>query len=223
MAGRDLTAGMVSGFTAGVIRPVLIGRFDIVSDPLTAWTGPGTLAPSGTGDAQLNGQVFVNVAPFIELSDVQEDQGIGGPVQITVSGHDLDEDLLRQVVRDQRVWRGQPAYLWIGLLNADEATVISDPVRNKTGVMTNMMVNRQRETAEVVVTIDADLGKARDAPWRWTDHALIYPADTWSTYIMALYNQPEGITDSPIKGAGPNDPLPGGRTLPGREDTNYYG
>lgn len=198
MAGRDITAGMKTGLEADTIRPVLIGRFDVLTDPLTAWTGYGTFAPSGTGDASLDGQIFVNMAPYIEMTDIVEDQEIGGPVQMTVSGHDLDEALLRQIVRDKRQWRGRSAWLWLGLLNADEATVIADPMRIKTGVMTQMQVVRQKDDAKVVVTIDKDLGRARSAPWRWIDHPRLFPADTWSTFIVALSNKPEGITDGLI-------------------------
>lgn len=205
---RDITAGMVTGLEDGVVRPVLIGRFDIVTDPLSAWTGPGSLAPTGTGDPALDGEIFVGIAPYLELTDVVEDQGIGGPVQITISGHDIDEELLRQVVRDKRQWRGQPAYLWLGLLNADESTLIADPMRIKTGVMTQMIVLRSAETATVTVTIDTDLGGAKDAPWRWIDHPLFYPADTFSTFIIALFNKPEGLTDQGIRNIGGSNAEP---------------
>jgi len=200
MAGRGLTGAMVTALDSGTIRPTLVGRFDIVTDPLTAWTGPGTFAPASTGDGALDGQVFVNFAPFLELSDIVEDQGIGGPTTITISGHDLDEDLLKQIVRDKRQWRGRKAWLWMGLMNADEATVVSNPARIKTGVMTQMTVARDAEKASVTVTVDKDLGRARSAPFRWIDHIRLFPADTWSTFIIDLVNQPGGFTQTPIQG-----------------------
>lgn len=205
MPGRDLTSGMVTALEADAVRPVLIGRFDILTDPLAAWTGYGTFAPTGTGDAALDGQTFFAMAPFMELSDVKEDQGIGGPTTIVISGHDLDEELLRQIIRDKRQWRGRKAWLWLGLLNADEATVVSNPARIKTGVMTQMITSRNGEEATVTVTIDQDLGQARGSLFRWLDHIRIYATDTWSTFIVQLSNQPGGITDqSPYE-----DPSPG--------------
>lgn len=198
MPGRDLTSGMVTGLEANTVRPVLLGRFDIVSDPLVAWTGYGTFAPTGTGDAALDGQTFFSMAPFLELSDIKEDQGIGGPASITISGHDLDDELLRQIIRDKRQWRGKKAWLWLGLLNADEATVVSNPARIKTGVMTQMTTTRSGEEASVTVTIDQDLGRARGSLFRWLDHTRIYAADTWSTFIVQLSNQPGGIEDQNV-------------------------
>ncbi len=208
---RDITAGMVTALEAGTVRQTLLGRFDILTDPLIAWTGHGTFAPSATGDAALDGQIFVNMAPFIEMTDIVEDQGIGGPVTMVVSGHDLDFELLKQIVNDKREWRGRSAWLWLGLLNVDEATVVSDPTRIKTGVMTQMTVKRDATGATVAVTIDKDLGRALDVPWRWLDHARLFPADTWSSFILELSNKPEGLGDPNIhRGPQPRGPKTGG-------------
>ncbi len=203
MPGRDITAGMKVALEAGAVRIVLLGRFDILTDPLVAWTGPGTFAPVATGDPHLDGQIFLGMAPYIELSDIAEDQGIGGPTTITVSGHDLDEELLRQIVRDKRTWRGRSAWLWLGLLNVDEATVVANPVRMKTGVMSQMTIIRDGEQSSVTVTIDRDLGRAQGALFRWLDHTRIFSTDTWSTFIIQLANQPEGITDRSLHDLGP--------------------
>lgn len=197
MPGRDLTSGMKTALEGAVIRPVLIGRFDILNDPLVAWTGPGTFAPTSTGDPALDGQVFFGMAPYIEMADVVEDQGIGGPTTLKVAGHDLDEELLRQIVRDKRTWRGRGAWLWLGLLNVDEATVLPDPVRIKTGIMAQMTMGRDGEDATVTVTIDRDLGRAQGALWRWLDHTRIFPNDAWSTFMIELANKPEGLFDRP--------------------------
>lgn len=202
---RDLTAGMVTALRSNVIRPVLLVHLDIASDPLTAWTGPGIFAPTGTPDAALNGLTFINAAPISEISEITEDQGIGGPVTITAAGHDIDESLLRQVVRDARQWRGRKAYLWLGLMNTDEATAIVSPTRIKTGVMSAMRVGREGDTANVTVTIDRDLGRARGAPFRWIDHAQLFPADTWSTFVIELANKPEGLTDYILNRPGNGD------------------
>lgn len=193
---RDMTAGMSTALQGPVIRPALIVQLDIEADPLNVWTGPGILAPSGTSDAHLNGNTFLNAAPIQEMSEIVEDQGIGEPVTISVAGHDLDEPLLRQIVRDTRRWRGRAARIWMALMNVDEATIVSEPVRVKTGVITQIRIKRDHESgSEVSVIIDHDLGKSKSAPWRWVDHALIYPSDTFSSYVVRLANEPEGLTE----------------------------
>ncbi|KKL97943.1 hypothetical protein LCGC14_1829370 [marine sediment metagenome] len=191
---KPMTAEVETALQQPDVRLVLIGRFDIISDPLKAWTGPGTFLPTGSGDGALDGETFVGLAPYVAISGITENQGIGGPVTLTISGEDLDEPLLRQIVRDKRQWRGQPAYLWWGLLNtADGYSVIADPVRMKSGIMVNMVTNRGKGAATVSITIDEDLGNAKSAPYRWIDHVLTYSTDTFSSYVVELANKPNGF------------------------------
>ena len=200
MAGRDITPLMADDLQEAVVRPVLIVRFDIVTDPLTAWTGPGTFGPTGTNDAALDNQVFLSMAPIVGVSNITEDQGIGSATTITVSGHDLDEDLLQQIVRNRNKWRGQNAYLWLGLLMPDEHSVRANPMRIKTGVMTQMTVSRAKNEAVVIIEVDKDLGRAKSAALRWIDHQRIFSTDTWSAFIFDLMNQPEGFTNTSLGG-----------------------
>ena len=190
---RDLTTAVETALAATAVRPVLIGRLDFATDPIKAWNGPGIFAPSGSGDAALDGETFTRVEAIVGLSTVTEDQGIGQAVTLTVTAHDLDEEALRQVVRDKRQWRGQPAYLWIGLLEENQATVIGDPFRIRTGVMTRMVVRRTAEASVIEITIDRDLSNARAAPWRWIDHTRVWSADTFSTFMTKLANRPQGL------------------------------
>lgn len=193
-----VTAAMTTALQEPIVRPVLIIRLDIVTDPIIAWTGPGIFAPTDTGDAALDGQTFSPVAPFMDMSTINENQGIGGPVTLVATGHDLDEEILKQVVRDKRAWRGKKAWLWLGLLNSDENTVVDDPVRIKTGVIVQMLVDRKKDSASVSVVIDVDLGNAVSAPFRWIDHPRLFSSDTFSTFVVKLANKPQGLERSDV-------------------------
>ncbi len=195
---RSLTAAMQTALAAPEIIPVLIGRLDIKDDPVTAWTGPGIFAPTGTGDAALDDETFDPLGPYVDVSDITEDLSMGDPVVIRLHGHDIDESLLRQVVRDKRVWRGRKAWLWMGLLNADMFTVIADPTRIKTGVITHMAIRRKEGEAVVDVTIDNDAANARSGPLRWIDHVRFYATDTFSTHVIRLANKAEALQSTPV-------------------------
>lgn len=201
---RDLDAAVEAALASSPYRPVLIGRLDIEDDPVHAWTGPGIFAPTGTSDAALNDLSYDPAEAFIDITPVREDMGNGGPLTITLSGTDLDDDLLRQVVRDKRAWRLKPAYLWVGILDTDMHSVIGEPFRMKTGVIAAIETVRRADTAIVRVTIDEDLGRARSAPCLIRDHARVWPGDTYSTYLGALANKPGGLeaTDLHRPGAG---------------------
>lgn len=190
---RDLTAAMATAIEQPVIRPVLIAYLDIASDPIAMWTGAGTFLPTGSDDAVLNGKTFYPDQSFIDVSEIVEDQGIGGPVTISLKADELDEDALRQIVRDRRAWRGRNAYLWMGLLNTDLNAVLEYPVRIKTGIMTRVVVNRSYGQVNLEITVDVDLQNAKSAPFRWLDHQRIYDGDTFSSYIIELANKPSGL------------------------------
>lgn len=208
---RDLTTETAQALQEPSVRPVLIGRLDILSDPVYAWTGPGLFVPTGSGDTALDGNSYDPAEAFLDLSVINEDQDIGGPVTITATAHLSDEPLLRQLVRDRREWRARPAYLWLGLLDENEQAVIPYPTRIKTGVMTNMAINRDTKNASVDVTIDSDLGNARSAAFRWLDHSRFHPNDNWSSYILRLANRPTGFERPP----NPSGSSAGGRVSDG--------
>ena len=190
---RNLTSGVETALQQDEVLPVLIARLDIVGDPIYSWTGPGLFVPTGTGDSALDGNTYDPAEAFIDLSVIKEDQGIGSPVTITAKAHLRNEPLLRQIVKDKRVWRGQPAYLWLGLLNTNESAVIPNPTRIKTGVISSIIVTRSDDAASIDLVIDTDLGNARSAEFRWLDHARYHPGDTWSSYILKLANKPLGV------------------------------
>ena len=207
---RNISSDMQAGLEARAVRPVLITRLDIVGDPIYAWTGPGLFAPVGTGDPALDGIAFSPSDALVGISAISEDQSMGGPITLTATAHSEDEPLLRQVVRDRRKWLGQAAYLWMGLLDDDDATVIASPVRIKTGVMTNMTVTRSETAATIDVIVDADLGNSKSAAFRWIDHPSIYAADTFSTFVIRLANKPRGFDKDSTRITA----LPPGFTLP---------
>ena len=194
---RPMTTAMSTALNQQVIRPVLIAFMDIASDPITMWTGPGAFAPTGSGDSVLDGKTFLPAESVADVSDIQEDQGIGGPVTILLKANDLDTDALRQFVRDRSAWRGRPAYLWMGLFDSTAVAVISSPIRIKTGIMTRVSVVRSEQDVYIELIIDADLQNARSAKFELIDHQRIYPDDRFSAFILELANKPSGLERSP--------------------------
>lgn len=190
---RDMTTVMRDALAAPVIRPVLIAYLDISGDPISMWTGAGTFMPTGSGDSVLNGKTFYPDQSFVSVTDIVEDQGIGGAVTITLKANDLDEDALRQMCRDRAAWRGREAHLWLGLLNTDLQSVYADPVRIKTGVMTSISVTRSYGEVSIQIVVDVDIQNARSAPFRLLDHQRIHSGDTFSSFMIELANKPSGL------------------------------
>lgn len=188
---RIMDATVSTALENDVIRPVLFAYLDIASDPLICWTGPGLFSTGNSGDSILDDKTFIGLPPLMEVGDIVEDFGPGGPTSITVNGQDLDEELLLQIVRDRYEWRGRKACLWMGLLATNNKVVVGNPIRIKTGVISELTTVRNLETAEVQITIDRDLGRARGSVYRWIDHPRFYPQDEWSSFIVSLANRGE--------------------------------
>ncbi|WP_339862372.1 hypothetical protein [Paremcibacter congregatus] len=203
------TTEMQTGLEARVVRPVLIARLDIAGDPVLGWTGPGLFAPSGTGDAALDGQIFDPTEAPVDMSDVVDNQGVGEPVTITMAANDLDQDVLRQLVRDRRVYIGRKAWLWFALLDDTEAAVLPNPERLKTGVIVSMSYTRSPEEEIVEVVIDEDLGGTRSNELRIIDHTRFWPTDTFSSFVHKLVNRPRGIRGAVSTGGGGGGGIPG--------------
>ena len=190
---RDMTVEMREAIEAPVIRPVLLAYLDIQGDPITMWTGPGPLAIAGSPDAALNGKTFLPETVFADMSEISENEGIGGPITVVLQGSHLDDPTLRQLVRDKRAWRGHKAFVWLGMLNEDLNAVYEWPVRIKTGYMVDVKIRRGIGEVSVQMTIDENYQNASAAPFLWTDHARIHPTDTFSSFVVQLANKPGGI------------------------------
>lgn len=190
---RDMTIEMAEGVSQPIFRPVVLGYLDILGDPISMWTGAGYFQPTGSDDEILNGKTFFSAQAFVEISDIKEDQGIGGPVSIVLKANDIDEDSLRQFVRDKRKWRGRNAYLWMGLFNETMNGVLPYPIRIKTGIMTRVLVNRTSSEVLLELTVDVDLQNAKASPFRWVDQSRVYEADKFASFVASLGNKPGGL------------------------------
>lgn len=173
---------------AAVVRPVIVGFLDFKDDPVRGWTGPGTFAPLGTGDADLDGETFGSTEGAVHITAFAQDLGLGGQVTVTFAAGEMDdEDVVLQIVADRRAYLGRTARFWLFFLNQAESSVLSDFEALFTGVMVNAATNRQPgQPATITITCDQDTQKAFNAPVRWIDHQAFYPTDTASTFMNDL-------------------------------------
>jgi hypothetical protein len=198
----DLTNSMKSAVELKTFRPVVIAYLDILGDPIAMWTGNGDFAPSGGSDPVLNGKVYYRSESFANVSEIQQDEGIGAPVIITLKANDLDESALRQVIRDKRKWLGRKAYIWLGIYDVDGKTVLSEPTRIKTGILSEAQITRAAGDVGLQFSIDSDLQNAKSAPLRYVEHQKIFAGDAFSSFMVELGNKPSGFIRSGAAGGG---------------------
>ncbi len=173
--------------TADVVRPVFVGLLDIKDDPVMGWTGPGVFAPTLTGDPDLDGNQFTSVEGAATISDFVESMSGSSGVSITFSGHDNDAEVMKQIIRDKRVWRVRKAKIWLFFLMDDEKTVHPEFRQLFSGVIAEVKsADQPSSPSAIVLDLDVDLQNAAGAPARWIDHQQFNLGDTWSSYILDL-------------------------------------
>lgn len=177
---------------APVVRPFHLGFLDFATNPLRGTTLPGAFIPTGTGDPDLDNQTFLEVEGAVEVSEVVQDLGLGGPIKITFPAGEMDDEaVFLQTVVNREAFLGRRAKLWLFFLNEAESAALPEFVTLFSGVMVAIETTRQSgQSATITVTCDQDLQKARRAPVRWIDHARYYPDDTFSAFINDLSRGP---------------------------------
>lgn len=198
----DLTQDMQDATESKTFRPIVIAYLDILGDPIAMWTGNGDFAPTGGSDPVLNDKIYYRSESFANISEIQQDEGIGAPVAITLKANDLDESALRQVIRDKRRWLGRNAYIWLGIYDEDGKTVLSEPTRIKTGILAEAQIARADGDVSLQFSVDSDLQNAKSAALRYVQHQNIFEGDTFSSYIVELANKPGGFVRSSMLGGG---------------------
>ena len=203
---------------APVVRPVLVGWFDFLGDPAFGWTGPGLFAPSGTGDPILDNNIFSSAEGATEISEIVESAAGARPFQLSFSAHDNNADIIRQVVKDRRIWQLRRAKLWLFFLMDDEASVHPEFTQLFSGVIAQATTARQSgQSATITLECDADLRAAFAPAARILDHRRFNPTDTFSSLLISVANgststaQPRGrdgggggrsFTETALRGRG---------------------
>ena len=177
--------------TAPVVRPVFVGFLDIKDDPVYGWTGPGVFAPTGTGDPDLDGNVFTSVEGAVEISDFVENMGSGRPISLTFSAPDNDARIVRQIVRDRRAWQLRRAKLWLFFFSGDQVSVLPEYQQLFSGVIAQAQMSRRPgEAATIIIDLDTDLRGAFSAEARLTDLPRFRPDDKFSSFMVPLASGP---------------------------------
>ena len=192
---------------APAVTPVVVGFLDIKDDPVYGWTGNGVFAPTGTGDPDLDGNLFAPAESAVDITDFVENMANGEGVTLTFSAPDTDADVIKQVVRDRRVWQLRRMKLWLFFQDTDEKTILPFYRQVFGGYIVSAKTSRKPgEPGAIIIEGDADLALAAGAPARLVDHARFNAGDTWSSWILDLVN---GLI------AGTNNILTNGRAATG--------
>lgn len=190
---RGLDPTLEAELQKDIIRPVWIIRLDIKDDPVLLWTGRGNLQPVGTGDADLDGQVFLGSGNIIEIGAIQDTEKGSKALTLKLPGVDLSKPLLAQIVNDLRIWQFREAWVWFALLDPVNDFIVN-PIRIKTGRMDTMTLENNATTGSIAVVIESHQSFISNAlGTKYSEQLEIDPTDISQNFVHDLANKQPGI------------------------------
>ena len=174
---------------AAVIKPVWFAFLDFVGDPVRANTSGKDIVPSGSGDADLDGETFVGISgELVAVSPVKIGPGGSETVTAQLSGiPGLDDDEIA-LLNDPANWRSRDARLWRIVRNA--ANVQQGGFHAYyTGKMVGLSHSGSGEGQVLTVTIESYLGVFSEASNRtYLDQERYDPGDESARAAIAIAN-----------------------------------
>lgn len=206
MSRPDATAS--AALDTDYIKPVFFIYLDVLGDVLRANSSGADATPVGTGDADLDGLLFVGIgAAFVDISSVKVQSGGSESVTATLSGIPvIDADVLA-TIGNRANWQGREARLWRVIRN--EANVQQGGFQHYyTGYMTALNIEGSGESQTISVTIETYLAAFSDASNRnYLDQERFDAGDLSARAAIAIAN---GMSGNPaISNTGGGGP--GGR------------
>lgn len=145
-----------------IIRPHLVGWFDITGDPVRATTAPYTVTFSGTGDTDLDTYTFKGAddndsdPQVVDLSPVRHKESGSDTLVVTLSGIITLDSTLLTALGTRSNWQGRDARLWMMLY--DEANAVVGNVWNiYTGYMSAVSIGGSPEGQTISVSVESYL------------------------------------------------------------------
>ena len=198
MSVPDPTAA--AALEGDVIKPVFFAWLDIDTDPVRANSSGNDITPSGTGDPDLDGDLFIGIGHmFVDVGSVKvSDQGTES-VTATLSGLPvIDEDTLN-LLGDPANWQGRVARLWRVIRDASNVQQGGfQPYY--TGYMTALEIGGDDQGQTISVTIETYLAAFSAAPNRtYLDQKRYDSGDQSAKAAIAIANGVSGsLGNTPV-------------------------
>ena len=201
MSTLDATA--IAALSAPIIKPVFFAWLDFVGDPVRANTSGADRVPTGTGDPDLDGDLFVGISgTVVSVSPVKFSEGGSESVTAELSGIPGVDAATLALLANPANLQGRDARLWRIIRNA--ANVQQGGFHAYyTGKMTSVSLAGGASEQRIRVTIESYLAALSQASNRtYLDQARYDPGDESARAAIAIANGNYGQAPTPGSGGG---------------------
>lgn len=187
MPARTLDTTTAAALEKSIIPLAIIIKLYIVGDPLYCWSGIGDYAPSGTGDAELDGTTFAGIGTLIEIGTISDGVGGSDVLEIGLPGVNITDPMLRQVIYNHNRWQFKRALVWLMLLDETTGAVAGKPFRVKTGRIDQMIYTETDNSGTIRCRIEGQQSYGNQPlNTRYSEQKLINPNDNSQTWVQSL-------------------------------------
>lgn len=173
---RDIAAVIANALGDEVIEPFFAVDLAFDSGTLRLWTG--------IGSKTINGEEYVGVGNFLQISEMQETAEIqAAGATLTLSG--IPSKLLSLALTEP--YQQRPARIYFGLVGS-----AADMVEVFTARMDQMTIEEGPETCTIQLTIEnvlVDLERPRVARYTNNDQQSRFPGDKGFEFVESLQNR----------------------------------
>lgn len=177
---RDLTAGMVTEFTAGTLSPRLLAFFDFPSGAVRVWNGSGNLS--------WNTYTWSGIGTFGGFKPAQGGTDISAQgAEFTLSG--IPSSLISAALGD--AYQNRDCELWLACLDSG-GSVVATPYK-WAGRMDVMTIEEKGDTANISLTAESrliDLDRPRIRRYTDEDQQEAYAGDLGLEFVGAIQDLP---------------------------------
>lgn len=202
MSLPDSTAA--AAIEAEVIKPVFFAWLDIFGDPVRANSSGHDITPTGTGDADLDDDLFIGIGHmFVDISSVKvSDQGTES-VTAQLSGLPEIDSETYDLLADPANWQGRVARLWRVIRNALNVQQ-GGYQPYYTGYMTSVEIGGDDSGQTITVTIETYLAAFSAAANRtYLDQGRYDAGDLSPQAAIAIANGVSGVVgNTPVDVGG---------------------
>lgn len=216
---RGMTSGMKTAIAAGVVYPVLFGRFDFLG---------GTIyANNSNVSIPWDGHDWTGLGHFVSVQGVNETADISANnVSFTLSG--VPSSLLAELFTNRS--RGRGCALYLGCFTSAGA-LIADPQMIFSGRMDQPAINDQGVEASISITAESrliDLQRPRERRFTDQDQKTYYPTDNFFKFVTGLQDKQilwgtggTGVVTAGGGGGATNQSFGGGGYNGGANNSNF--
>lgn len=176
---RDITSDVIAELIANSNRPVLLFDGEFGDDYVRINTS--------IKDLVFEANTYYGNGLIKSFRNIVESTGMNNN-NISVEFVGTSTDIMSYALNGAK--QSDLCSIYLGFLNSSDSLIL-DPILMFSGYLSNVLINRMRESTNIIIEYSSGLRTLEDAPnYRYTneDQKIFYPSDRGFEYVNSIVN-----------------------------------